>query len=453
MFLQNQIKDLPDHYNIIGEQISKSKEIRLIVAYVKKNGVEVIKNFINKNKNIKLLFSFDMGISDPEAILSLLDLGVEVKVYLSSEGTFHSKVWLFKDENEKWNCIVGSANLTKQALFDNVEASIFIDNKNNFNGVIEQSLIFFNFLWNSENSKSIDQYEIQAWKEKLIKRKQISDILIDKIEPTKSVEILLEFIKSWIEIDKNIKKEGVIGSLWRGWYIIPDQGYIDNELMERLWKITKLINSKDGQINISKKSKDLNDILKITSSKFVREKRRMDIRDIFIRQEKNYLLKFGLACHPIKLNEKLDKDILNLTSLGIEFSNCIDLNCIKNIYTKFMMDFTYNGLEITKFTFKLLNKLKYLDFIEFSLFIIHIYTEDEFDEISRLISIYRKLSNEQKKLLLKKYNDLFGKIKEPTGINVKGNYDKKVKHCMSAIGWCNGLKCDFEKWQLEISNV
>ncbi|MBI4722989.1 MAG: hypothetical protein HY769_08375 [Candidatus Stahlbacteria bacterium] len=212
----------------------------------------------------------------------------------------------------------------------------------------------------------------------------------------------------------------------------------------------ELINNKGGQINISKGSKDLNDILKITSSKFVREKVKMDVRDIFIRQEKNYLLKFGFTYHPIKSNGKLDKDILKLTSLGIEFSNCIDLNCMKNIYTKFMKDFTYNGLEITNFTFKLLNRLKYLDFNEFSLFTIHIYTEDEFEEINRLISIYRKLSNEQKNLLLKEYNDLFGKIKEPTGISVKSNYDKKVKHCMSAIGWCNGLKCDFEKWQLEM---
>lgn len=449
MFLQNQIKELPNHYKIIKDQVGKSTEIRLIVAYIRKNGVEALKDLINKEKNVKLLFSFDMAITDPKAILELLELGVEVKVYQTNKGTFHPKVWLFK-RNDKWSCIVGSANLTRPALFDNVEASVFIDNTNNFNGIIEQSIMFFNYLWNSENSKNIDKKEINAWINKLITRSKIKKVLAEEIEPSQTVEVLLKFVKSWIEIDKSIKEKGVIGSLWRGWYIIPDQGYISDDLISRIFDIVKIIKNKSGSIDISKGSKDLKEILEITSKKFIRDSQVMDDRDIFIRQEKNYLLKFGLVVHPIKQNGKPDKGQLVLTSLGSEFANCTDLDCIKELYTNFMLDYTYNGLKITKFTYKLLKKFQHIDFDEFSLFVIHTYTEDEFDEIVKLIYIYRNLSIKEKTILKEKYNEMFKKIKEPTAKNVKGNYHKKVKHTMSAIGWCKDIKCDFINWKIEI---
>lgn len=42
---------------------------------------------------------------------------------------------------------------------------------------------------------------------------------------------------------------------------------------------------------------------------------------------------------------------------------------------------------------------------------------------------------------------------EPTAKNVRGNYDKSAKHTMSALGWCDGLHCDFDNWALSRSRA
>lgn len=450
MFLQNQIPELPKHFQIIEKLFQESEEARLVVAYVRQNGVDSLRKFF-ENKNIKLLCSFDMGITDPNAIECLLDLGVEVKVYTASEGTFHSKIWLFK-KNEKWECIIGSANLTRAALFDNVEASVHIDTRNNFNGVIEQSLMFFNYLWQSEFTKNIDKNDIAAWKNKIETRK----VLRNEIAKTenenleKKTEILFEFVKNWIDISKFEKEDGVIGTLWRGWYIIPDQGYITDDKMTLLQNICKEIQNHGGVISLAEDDANFLKILNSISKKFVRTNHVLSDRSLFIRQEKNFLIKFGFASHPIKRNGKQDKQILILTSLGHEVAKCLNIICVKNLYTNFLLDYTYNGLKILKFTINLLSTLKYLTLDEFNLFVIHAYVEDELSEIINLIRSYRLLSDKEKFIFVKKCNSYFKEVKERPRANVLGNYIKKVKHTMSALGWANGIKCDHLNWRLEL---
>ena len=129
MFVQNQIADLPNHFDVIQKQADESKEIRLIVAYVRENGVDIILDKI-KNKPTKLLCSLDMGITQLSGIKKLLENGVDVKVYHSNEGTFHPKIWLFGENKKKWKMLIGSANLTRAAFLDNVEASVLVEEQN-----------------------------------------------------------------------------------------------------------------------------------------------------------------------------------------------------------------------------------------------------------------------------------------------------------------------------------
>lgn len=452
MFLQNQIDDLPNHYEIIKQQFEKANEIRLVVAYIKKKGVDVLRQFLNKQKNIKLLCSFDMNITDPNAIQELLNMGVEVKFYRSNEGTFHPKIWLFQ-ENKKWNCIIGSANLSKAALFDNVEASVFIDSANNINGVVEQSLFFFNYLWNSEYSKPITNELLGNLQNKIASRKNINERINRTEAPklflqTSKIEVLFEFVKSWIGIDKDEKEEDLIGSLWRGWYIIPDQGYIDNNMMQMLRQIAKLMLDNGGYVVLSDNDDVFKEILTISENPN-RRKFKMQQRDLFVRQQKNYLMKFGFAYHKLRLNKKtLDKNTLYLTSLGEELAECNTIDDIKRVYTDFLEDYKYNGLQILPFVQKLLAQFTTISFEEFSYFVIHAYTENELNEIGKLISIYRTLDADSHKLLQQKIDDHFSAIKEPTAKSVRSNYDKKVKHTISALGWCVGIKLNPHTFEL-----
>ena len=136
-----------------------------VVAYVRENGVDVILDRI-KDKPTKLLCSLDMGITQLSGIKKLIENSVEVKVYQNNKGTFHPKIWLFGKNKTNWKMLIGSANLTRAAFIDNVEASVLVEEQN----TTSNALIFFNYLWDSKNSSTIS-YEINSLQEKINQRK------------------------------------------------------------------------------------------------------------------------------------------------------------------------------------------------------------------------------------------------------------------------------------------
>lgn len=450
MFIQNQIKDLPNHYETIKEQAKNANEINLIVSYVRQTGVNTILDDI-RNKKVKLLCSLDMGITQQTAIKELIENNVTVKVYRSKQGTFHSKIWLFKTDKYKWNCIIGSANLTGAALFDNVEASVLIENQNDFNGVISNSIIFFNYLWESDNVQEISISDLSGLKNKIENRKKINKKIqkAEKENISEKYNILLEFIKSWIDIDKYETSKNMIGTLWRGWYIIPDQGYITDEKISFMQKILQIISENSGLVVLENTDNGFQKIYDLVSNQnFKRKNHKLDYRSLFVRTYKNYLLKFGFAYHPPKSNGKLDKNTLIITQLGKQIAKANNITEIKSLYTDYLYNYEYNGLQIVKFTEKIIEKLDYINFHEFNYFVIHAYSFDDLDEIIKLIKYYRELPEHLKNKLDTDFTDHFKKIKEPTAKSVLSNYIKKVKHQMTAIGWCEMFSFNYDNLKI-----
>ena len=175
MFIQNQITSLPNHLTKIKEMLIESNTLLLTVSYIRDSGVNIIlddlKKIISNSGTVKLICSNDMGITDPIAIKKLLDIGVEVKIYKLDEGTFHAKIWL-SNKNKKWYCMVGSANCSKGALVDNVEASLLIDTDSNIKGAIEQALIFFEYLWDSGKCFNVDYELLKTWQLRKVSKTQ-----------------------------------------------------------------------------------------------------------------------------------------------------------------------------------------------------------------------------------------------------------------------------------------
>ncbi|MBT9174278.1 MAG: hypothetical protein DDT21_02691 [Syntrophomonadaceae bacterium] len=452
MFIQNQITSLPNHLSKIKEMLSGSRKVYLTVSYILDSGVSILigdlKNIIEDKGSVKLVCSSDMGITDPTAIKKLLDIGVEVKVYKLGEGTFHAKVWL-SNKNNKWYCMVGSANCSKSAFIDNVEASLMIDTDSNIGGAIEQALMFFEYLWDSGKCFNVDYEFLNTWQKrensKAIIKEKIEEIKISP-EKQKVFDLLFSYCKDWIDIKKEQKqKDEFKESLWRGWYIIPDQGPINDFTMIRLRDIINVILSDDnykstGYFDISPRSASINKIINLTKNKFKRKELKMDLRDLFIRQEKNYLRRFGFAIHPLKNNNKEDEYKLVVTDLGIQFAKCNNIDSLKVLYSRNMLSYKWGNLCIFAFTLRLLQKFTFLTFDEFSLFIMHAYSEEEFNDIKDLILMYRGLPDAERKTFVTKVNRYFEQIKGPTARNVRGNYFKHAKHNMSAIGWMQGLQ-------------
>ncbi|KAF3977998.1 MAG: NgoFVII family restriction endonuclease [Methylococcales symbiont of Iophon sp. n. MRB-2018] len=428
MFIQNQISHLTNHQDIITTEIDNADEMLFVVAYVRENGVDIILDKIN-GKPVKLLCSLDMGITQLSGIKKLIENGVDVKVYQSNKGTFHPKIWLFGKNKTNWRMLIGSANLTRAAFIDNVEASVLVDDEN----TTSNALMFFNYLWDRGNSSTITLDEINSLQEKVNERKAFKNkpMKVNQNDVDKN-KIIFEYVKSWIDIP--IFKSQGISKLWKGWYIVPDQRNINNTGIENFKSYLAFIKkplhqSDDNYQKLLQEARQRNP-LKRTQGK-------MSDHSLFVRQDKNYLLKLGWCYHPIKENGKLDKKILCLTDLGEKINQCESLLCVKNLYTNYFLNFSFNGLAIVPFTQKLLQRLEYLTLDEFDYFIVHAYNNTDLEIIIKLIEIYRSLENTA--IFKEQFNQYFNEIKVPTANNVYGNYKKIINRTMEIIGWCNGF--------------
>ena len=433
MFVQNQISDLKNHKTVILEELGQAKEARLVVAYVRETGVNMILKEI-ADKPVKLLCSLDMNITQLSAIRKLIENKVEVRVYRSNKGTFHPKIWLF-NKGDKWQVLVGSANITGAAFVDNVEASVLIDEPN----ITANAIMFFNYLWEMDNSSPLELEDIRKLETQLSSRMRIAKTPLAQNDSEK-IEKIFSFVRSWIDIPI-FEKQG-ISALWRGWYIIPDQGYVEDNLVQKLAFYMQSIG--DGVVlSESKQSQQYQSLLNIfmQQSNFKREELRCSSHQLFVRQAKNYLIKFGWAHHPLRKTKKKytpDKRILLSTPLGERIATCQNITEIKHLYSEYFEEYLFNRFAIVKFTRRLLERLDYLDLEEFNYFVTHAHSDDELEIVYKLIKDYRSCENRE--LLHNKIKKYFGKTKEPTASNVYGNYVKNVKHTMSVIAWCRGFR-------------
>ena len=403
-----------------------------------------------------------MEITDPLAVKQLMDMGVTVKIYQAPRGTLHAKLWLFEDANGEQNCLIGSANLSAAALRDNVEAGVLITGARDQKSV-DDARNAFDLVWRSKNCQTVTdktiQIWVQAWNQKEEMKKRLMNLKkrpasISESTSGENVSILEAYVKGWIDIGVGTKTKGenITGRLWRGWYIIPDQGYIDDGRMEHLRKVCAIISDAPNQtISLSPdEDRFFKKILELMEGKFIRPNPSMTPRSLFVRQEKNYLLHFGFAEHLEKPNGKPDKNRLKLTTAGSNFALAESISALKRIYTRNMRNYSYNNLHLLPFLYELIEHTRTLNFFEFSFFVSHAYSTDQIDNVAQLINIYRSLSPRTRQKFENDMSAYFRKQLEPTAKNVRGNYDKKIKYTMSALGWCQKLQYDAENQELRL---
>lgn len=438
----NNYPDTRNHRYVINDLISGSTKINLAVAFIRASGLTAILDSII-GKDVKIICSLSFGSTDQRSLTTLLDRGFNVKFCKLEQGILHSKIWIFKT-NKTAKALIGSANLSVSALEINSETSILVD-RNEDEKLVNKLTGYFDYLWFSKSSpvtrEIIENLANMNRKQddiKQVTKKQVLTVTQDKDK----YDSIISFIKSWIDIGTEIKIPGETGKLWRGWYIIPDQGMIDDNLMILLRQIIKVIHNYGNSIN-TRNASHMEDIYKITRTTYSAN-RSMDERSLFIRQQKNFLVKFGFAYHPLKENGRPDEDILELSDSGIEVSILEEpyLDRYREIYTNNMLIYTYNGFNIVPFVQSLVDDFDYLDFFEFSSFVNHVYSDDKYDLIKELIALYRSCSKITQKSIRDDAKTYFDKVLGPTANNVRGNYDKKIRHQMSVIGWLTGYQYD-----------
>ena len=149
--------------SIINE-LNTCNEFWFSVAFVTSAGVASLKNTLEEiaNKNIKgkILVSQYLNFTQPEALRQLLKFK-NIELRISVNTNFHAKGYLFK-KNDYYNLIIGSSNLTGDALSTNKELNIKTSGTENsyvINKIKEEFRNDFN------NSVIVDNSYINSYEE------------------------------------------------------------------------------------------------------------------------------------------------------------------------------------------------------------------------------------------------------------------------------------------------
>ena len=122
----------------INRSIETCTQLRMAVAFAKMSGYELIKesldSLIQKNGKVTLLIGLDFHTTDPDILRELskyLNIKGSFELYclsgnINQTATYHPKLYLFSHLYDKTTAIVGSSNLTRGGLENNVEINIEI---------------------------------------------------------------------------------------------------------------------------------------------------------------------------------------------------------------------------------------------------------------------------------------------------------------------------------------
>ncbi len=189
-FLVNNKKEKTKVLTTIMRELLNCQEFIFSVAFLTKSGVATLINTFSEleEKGIKgkILVSQYQNFTQPEALRTLLNFkNIELKIVV--DGNFHAKGYLFK-KSECYNLIIGSSNLTAQALTSNKEWNLKVSAMENSKLISEtlKEIIYEYENAFTVNEEFINSYEVIYNKQKeLLRENNISFEESLKIKPNK----------------------------------------------------------------------------------------------------------------------------------------------------------------------------------------------------------------------------------------------------------------------------
>ncbi|MBC2849987.1 DEAD/DEAH box helicase family protein [Cetobacterium sp. 8H] len=192
-------------YETLKNSINNCEEIIMNVPFIRDSGLKLLIPELlkakNAGKNIKILTSDYMKVTEPNALYRLLDIP-GVKIFNNpSNRSFHEKTYVFKNKN-KIEIYVGSSNISYSELVSGVEWNYYFNGDSNqenindilleFNELYEKCSYNLTLDWLRSYEKSYEK----KYFEKLIDPQPSMEIM-KKLEPIKfQVPALYELSKT-----------------------------------------------------------------------------------------------------------------------------------------------------------------------------------------------------------------------------------------------------------------
>jgi len=200
--LTNDIKADKKILTTLKNELVECEEFWFSVAFITTSGIAVLFNILEelKEKGVKgkLLVSQYLNFTQPEALKRLIQFtNIESKIIV--DGNFHAKGFMFK-KKDCYNLIIGSSNLTANALCSNKEWNLKVTGKKD-SGIVTSTLVEFkNEFIDAEiiNNEFIEQYKevykVVKKNHQIIKHYN-HNIKSNNIKPNKMQEEALKNIK------------------------------------------------------------------------------------------------------------------------------------------------------------------------------------------------------------------------------------------------------------------
>lgn len=153
-----------------------------------------------------------MGIhfyqTHPNFIKEFID-DEKVKFKTNPNGIFHPKIYLFQNNENDWECLVGSANFTKAAMQNNTEIMVHINSKDiNSNEVYKKTISEIDNYFETAVSFTNNDYEsyLKVWNDKSRKLLDIQDAFSSEtdIKPIFKSKIITQ---DWNEYVRRVKND------------------------------------------------------------------------------------------------------------------------------------------------------------------------------------------------------------------------------------------------------
>ncbi|WP_117161049.1 DUF3427 domain-containing protein [Paraliobacillus sp. X-1268] len=161
------INDPKSNINVLDsllEELENSSSFIFSVAFITESGLATLKSHLLdiKNKGVqgRILTSTFLKFNNPKVFKELLKIK-NVEVRLTDIAGFHSKGYIFKNQNH-YSLIVGSSNLTAQALKVNYEWNIKLTSHDN-GDIVHHFKNQFEEVWS--NAQALTEQWIESYEE------------------------------------------------------------------------------------------------------------------------------------------------------------------------------------------------------------------------------------------------------------------------------------------------
>lgn len=258
--------------------------------------------------------------------------------------------------------------------------------------------------------------------------------LLSKPNGRQAILCLQRFANLWIEYirDQNLRGQE---QKWRGWYLVPEHGPIT---IDKLWELQRIIRklsemSQGDSLLIDTSETGISNAVALLDAGRVRYRQnyaRSKKRDLFIRQQKNYLVRLGLVTEPASSH-------ISITSRGQSWWRISSDHELRKQFKSIMEEIRWTWCNMPFFVFakQVVKECDgYITYRELSNWLIHAFDASQLEEMIVAINLYRSLPEYQRHSINDYIEDrLRSQLDKYMSSAAFGHYRTKVRDLMQAF--------------------